>query len=79
MHEKLKGPWKKKCQLEYFNYDYGKDIEPDKETIKVEMKKVRYFERTIRAQMVEFMVLDMFSKGTIFGLIEFLFRDMHED
>jgi hypothetical protein len=45
----------------------------------IEMKDIRSKERTVQAQIVEFIVLDMFSKGTIFGLVDILFRDMAED
>lgn len=40
--------------------------------VRSKMKEIR----PIQAQMVEFMVLEIFSKGTIYGLLEYLFGDM---
>lgn len=35
--------------------------------------------RTIQDKIVEFMVLKLFSKQSIFSLIDILFKDMNED
>ena len=35
--------------------------------------------RTIQEKIVEFMVLKLFSKQSIFSLIDILFKDMNED
>lgn len=35
--------------------------------------------RTIQSKLVEYMVLNMFSKKSVFSLVDILFKDMYED
>lgn len=66
---------KLKCQYEETDYDPN-SVTHDK--YKVQLPDLRR-KRSIQQKVVEFMVLKLFSKKSIFTLVDILFKDMKED
>mmetsp|Transcript_20800 Transcript_20800/g.32075 ORF Transcript_20800/g.32075 Transcript_20800/m.32075 type:complete len:122 (+) Transcript_20800:4430-4795(+) len=63
-----------KCEFESHTY---KEKMTEK-NFQVDMPVLRQ-RRTVQAKIVEFMVLKMFSRQSIFSLVDILFKDMNED
>jgi len=66
--------WKKKCEFEQVD----KESQRDKETFKVDLASLRP-KRSAQNKVVEYMILELFSKQSIFSLIDILFNDMSDD
>ena len=64
------------CNLkcEYQNQEEN----PTAESFKIDMVTLRN-KRTIQQKIVEYMLLRIFSKQSIFSLVDILFKDMKED
>lgn len=60
------------------------DFEPVNRTLKdhiyfrVQMADI-YQKRSIQSKLVEHLVLNLFSKKSVFSLVDILFKDMYED
>mmetsp|Transcript_483 Transcript_483/g.485 ORF Transcript_483/g.485 Transcript_483/m.485 type:complete len:82 (+) Transcript_483:365-610(+) len=74
MKEPENGPWKLKCEFE--------QLQPLRDltakTICIPVARLRE-KRTVQHKIVEFLVLKLFSRQSIFSLVDVLFKDMKED
>lgn len=74
VEENEKGPWKLKCEFD--EHQYNQPI--SKYNYQVDMPLVRE-KRTVQNKIVEQFLLQIFSKKSIFSLVDILFKDMEED
>lgn len=72
------GPWRYKCG--YMGFDSKENLKSNlrPEDYQVEVVTLRR-KRTLQQKIVEQMVLKLFSKQSIFSLVDILFGDMYED
>ena len=70
-----KNEWQLKCKLKNMEYDLSKLT---KFNFHVEIPEI-HKKRTCQQKIVEEMVLKLFTKQSIFSLIDMLFKDMNED
>jgi hypothetical protein len=70
-----KGPWRLKC-LHDKSIINKEGCEPSDYRVQIsELRK----KRTIQSKIVEYFVLKLFSKQSIFSLVDIIFKDMHND
>lgn len=68
------GPYKRRCQ--YTPHRYVGPVTPDNYQVDVPVLREQ---QSVQSMLVEYMVMKLFSRQSIFSLIDILFKDMKED